>query len=138
MKKKAIIASMIVAVLILLGVYYFPMPLNRILGDGKPIILSQVNITFQDGKPSIEYINYDIVSNTNEYNEIKEQFSLYTYRRSLNSLFLSSDNNHLNSNSNDIYNIFVYQDSQKNLIDTITLDGTGKIIVNGHSYQMEI
>lgn len=97
----------IVAVLAALLLYFRPMKMSELINDKQEILVTRTQIGIQNGEASINYENYNDLTEA-ERQDIIDLFQQYTYRRTLRTLF--SDGS-LCGIGDEIINIFVYEDS---------------------------
>ena len=97
----------IVAVLAALLLYFRPMKMSELINDKQEILATRTRIGIQNGEASINYENYNDLTEA-ERQDIIDLFQQYTYRRTLRTLF--SDGS-LCGIGDEIINIFVYEDS---------------------------
>ncbi len=97
----------IVAVLAALLLYFRPMKMSELINDKQEILVTRTRIGIQNGEASINYENYNDLTEA-ERQDIIDLFQQYTYRRTLRNLF--SDGS-LCGIGDEIINIFVYEDS---------------------------
>lgn len=97
----------IVAVLAALLLYFRPMKMSELINDKQEILVTRTRIGIQNGEASINYENYNDLTEA-ERQDIIDLFQQYTYRRTLRTLF--SDGS-LCGIGDEIINIFVYEDS---------------------------
>lgn len=96
----------IVAVLAALLLYFRPMKMSELINDKQEILVTRTQIGIQNGEASINYENYNDLTEA-ERQDIIDLFQQYTYRRTLRTLF--SDGS-LCGIGDEIINIFVYED----------------------------
>ena len=97
----------IVAVLAALLLYFRPVKMSELINDKQEILVTRTQIGIQNGEASINYENYNDLTEA-ERQDIIDLFQQYTYRRTLRTLF--SDGS-LCGIGDEIINIFVYEDS---------------------------
>lgn len=129
MKRRLTKISIVMVIVILAIIYYFPKPLYKIVIPNCDITIMQIVINVVNGFPEQEPSTYQFLPNTDSYDRVVSIFSKYTYHRNLRSLFLT---NGLDCFKDHNFCIYFNNDLMK----SVKFRGTGEIIINNHSYSM--
>jgi len=121
--------SIAVVIVLLVVVYFFPLPLDKIVVPNGKITIAQTIVSVENGIFKQTPSTYEFLPGTDSYNKVMSIFSKYSYRRNLRSLLIT----HLQSIKN--YNYYFYYDIDKTF-KIMELSGTGEFVVDNHSYNM--
>ena len=129
MKRRLIKISIAVVIILLVVIYCFPQPLDKIVVPNGKITIAQTIVSVENGMCKQIPSTYEFLPGTDSYNKVMSIFSKYSYRRNLRSLFIS----HLHSIKN--YSYYFYFDIDKTF-KTMELSGSGEFIIDKHSYNL--
>lgn len=127
MKKKMLVLALAVAILALGAVFLWPLSFQGVFPPDTELVVTHSLISIENGVPRHTTANYEFAPDSQQFAQIEQILSGYTYHRSLRSF--SSDTT---VNGNDAgYWLFLYCGKGR-----ILCSGTGEIVVNDRVYRM--
>lgn len=129
--KALVTGTIIVIVLAVLLLYFWPMKMSDLINKDYEIRITLTEVVVRDGEPYIDTKNYDNLTEE-QGQDIMSLFQQYTYRRTPGTLF--SDGS-ISGAVNNYINIFVYEDSK--LVRTIIISDTGGMSVDSRVYVVQ-
>ena len=132
-KRKAFNTCIILALIIVCGLYFYPKPLSSIFSKGERISIEYSHYSSENGKPIVDSTVYQFDSNADGYFDIVKLFEQYNYHSNVISLFKSTSIDYTSSDVDYSFNIY---NEYHDISTFIAMGGTGKILVNGHLYSM--
>lgn len=131
--KRRTIGIIVVAIILLVGlaVFFKPLLLSDIVGEGHQIIIAVNELGVRDGEPFIDSAVYQTISSEQE-RAILTLLGKYAYHRTWDTPFSDSTVSDLGSNTLTIY---VYDDAS--LVDSIFMAASDTIVIRDKRYRME-
>ena len=126
MKRRLTKITIVVVLVFLVIIYYFPKTLDKIVIPNSKITITQIVVNVENGYCEQELSTYEILPETDSYDKVINILSKYTYRRNLRSLFLTNGLDYFKDHS-----FIICFDNE--IINNVELGGTGEIIINNHS-----
>ena len=133
--KKFLAFSMItVAFIVILLLYFKPLPLSDLIDENNEISVIKVEAGIENGKPYTNSIEYNDISNEQKNNMIS-LLEHYSYKRTFGTMISDGSLPGRGAEREEIIYIFVYENDA--LVNRIKVSTTGDIAVNDKTYRLQ-
>jgi hypothetical protein len=127
MKKKFIISAGVLIALLIGIVLLWPLSFSGLIENDRDLFVVHTDIALEDAQPIHTTANYQLQPDSEEFKQIRQILSNYSYHRTFRSFFADAS-----MDGNDAgYWLHIYSGENE-----ITCGGTGEIIVSGQVYRM--
>lgn len=130
--KRIFIGGIIIIIFIIVLLLYFkPLTLSDLVKENQEILITQVEMGYEDGKAYTNSKNYNNLTD-GQKNNIINLFDQYAYQRTFGTII---SNGSLSGLSDKLIYIFIYENNE--LIDTISISSSGSMSLNDKSYILQ-